>query len=407
MKNWKNLALAALAILTVVFLILFIGANNRAADLEKKYQEVQDGVAGMQKAKDEAEAKAAEGAKLLEAAEKERDTYKESAEQLEKENASLAEQNEAVKEFVQDLAQALGFDIGDTTEAVAETAEELKETAENAVSDAAEAVSDAAGEVKDAAEDVAEAVGEKKDEVKETSEGIVNDAAEAVADSAADVQEAVEETAWPQVMTHDEYAAAAVDDPVVIETYVQATQSWWDGKITVYAQSPDGAYFLYNMKCSEEDAAKLVPGTAIRVKGYKAEWSGEIEVADGAEFEFIEGDPFIAEAEDVTAKLGTEELISCQNELVAFKGMTVEAYDETGAAFAYKNAENKTDDLYFKVSKDGQVYDFCVEFYLCGQDTEVYKAVEALNVGDVIDLEGFLYWYNGANPHITKVTKAE
>ena len=433
MKNWKNLALAALAILTVVFLILFIGANNRAADLEKKYQEVQDGVAGVQKAKDEAEAKAAEGAKLLEAAEKERDSYRESAEQLEKENASLAEQNKEVKEAIQGLAQALGFDFGDTAEAVAETAEEvketaenaasdtaeavagaaeeLKETAENAVNDTAEAIADAAGDAKDtvenAVEDGAEAVAEKADEVKETVEGTVNDAAEAVEEIAEAVQENAEETAGLQVMTHDEYAAAAVDDPVVIETWVQATQSWWDGKITVYAQSPDGAYFLYNMKCSEEDAAKLVPGTAIRVKGYKTEWSGEIEVADGAEFEFIEGDPFIAEAEDVTAKLGTEELISCQNELVAFKGMTVEAYDETGAAFAYKNAENKTDDLYFKVSKDGQVYDFCVEFYLCGQDTEVYKAVEALNVGDVIDLEGFLYWYNGANPHITKVTKAE
>ena len=433
MKNWKNLALAALAILTVVFLILFIGANNRAADLEKKHQEAQDGIAAMQKAKDEAEAKAVDSAKLLEAAEKERDSYKESAEQLEKENTSLAEQNKEVKETIQGLAQALGFDIGDATETVAETAEEVKETAENAASDTAETVADAVGEVKDTIEtavndtaesiaetteevketaenavsDTVEAVAEKTDEMKDAVEGVVNDAAETVEESAEAVQENADEAAGPQVMTHDEYAAAAVDDPVVIETWVQATQSWWDGKITVYAQSPDGAYFLYNMKCSEEDAEKLAPGTAIRVKGYKAEWSGEIEVADGAEFEFIEGDPFIAEAEDVTEKLGTEELISCQNELVAFKGMTVEAYDETGAAFAYKNAENKTDDLYFKVSKDGQVYDFCVEFYLCGQDTEVYKAVEALNVGDVIDLEGFLYWYNGANPHITKVTKAE
>ena len=198
---------------------------------------------------------------------------------------------------------------------------------------------------------------------------------------------------------------AELDSPVYVETYVQATQSWWDGKITVYAQSEDGAYFIYNMACSEEDAAKLVPGAKIAVKGFKAEWSGEIEITD-ATFELLEGDPFIALAEDVTAKLGTDDLISFQNKLVAFKGMTVEAYDDSGAAFAYKNAENKTDDLYFKVSKDGQTYDFCVEFYLCGQDTEVYKAVEALQVGDVIDLEGFLYWYNGANPHIISVTAA-
>lgn len=210
-----------------------------------------------------------------------------------------------------------------------------------------------------------------------------------------------------KVMTHEEYVAAELDTAVTIETYVQATQAWWDGKITVYAQSQDGAYFIYNMTCAEEDAAKLIPGTKIRVKGFKAEWAGEVELAEGATFEIIEGEPFIAEAEDVTAKLGTDELINCQNELVAFKGMTVEAYDETGAAFAYKNAENKTDDLYFKVSKDGVTYEFCVEYYLCNENTDVYKAVENLKVGDVIDLEGFLYWYNGANPHITKVTPAQ
>lgn len=222
----------------------------------------------------------------------------------------------------------------------------------------------------------------------------------------AEEEAAEEETSELELMSYEDYALAEIDAPVYVETYVQATQSWWDDKITVYAQSEDGAYFIYNMACSQEDAEKLVAGTKIAVKGFKSEWSGEVEITD-ATFEFIDGDPFIATAEDVTAKLGTEELINDQNKLVAFKGMTVEAYDDTGAAFAYKNAENKTDDLYFKVSKDGTTYDFCVEFYLCGNDTEVYKAVEALNVGDVIDLEGFLYWYNGANPHITSVTAAQ
>ena len=27
-----------------------------------------------------------------------------------------------------------------------------------------------------------------------------------------------------------------------------------------------------------------------------------------------------------------------------------------------------------------------------------------LKVGDTVDLEGFLYWYEGVNPHITSVT---
>ena len=152
-------------------------------------------------------------------------------------------------------------------------------------------------------------------------------------------------------------------------------------------------------------SAKLVPGAKIKVTGFKSAWSGEVEVTD-ATFEFVDGDTFVAEAEDVTALLGKDELIAHQNKLVSFKGMTVEAYDEAGAAFAYKNDADKTDDLYFKVSKDGVTYDFCVEFYLCGKDTEVYKAVEALKVGDVVDMEGFLYWYNGANPHITSVKAA-
>ena len=209
-----------------------------------------------------------------------------------------------------------------------------------------------------------------------------------------------------ETMTYADYAAAAVDDPVTVECYVQAHQAWWDNQVTVYAADQDGAYFIYNMACSEEDAAKLEPGTLIKVTGFKGEWSGEVEIVD-ATFEFVEGgEAFVAEPVDVTDLLGKDELIDHQNQLVAFKGMTVEAYDESGAAFAYKDPEGKTDDLYFKVSKDGQTYEFCVEFYLCGQDTEVYKAVEALNVGDVIDLEGFLYWYEGANPHITAVTPA-
>ena len=100
-------------------------------------------------------------------------------------------------------------------------------------------------------------------------------------------------------MSHADYVATANDTEVVVETYVQAHQSWWDNKVTVYCQSPDGAYFLYELACSEEDAAKLVPGTKIRVTGYKSEWSGEVEITDGT-FEFVKGDSYIAEPLDVT-----------------------------------------------------------------------------------------------------------
>ena len=147
-----------------------------------------------------------------------------------------------------------------------------------------------------------------------------------------------------------------------------------------------------------------MPGTKIRVSGWKSEWAGEVEIVDGS-FEIIPGS-YVAEALDVTALLGTEALIEMQNRFVSFKGLTIAAYDESGAAFAYKNPDEKTDDLYFKASLDGQTYSFCVEFYLCGKDTAVYKAVEGLKVGDVVDIEAYLYWYNGMNPHVTAIKAA-
>ena len=211
------------------------------------------------------------------------------------------------------------------------------------------------------------------------------------------------------VMSHEEYAAAAVDAKVCVETYVQAKQSWWDNKATVYAQSEDGAYFLYNMSCSEDDYALLTPGTKIKVTGFKSEWAGEVEIAD-ATFEILEGS-FIAEPVDVTALLGTDELAAHMNEYVSFKGMTVEAStdadgNEAAFLYSYDGSGEEGSDLYFKVSLDGKIYTFTVESYLTGADTDVYKAVKALNVGDVIDMEGFLYWYEGANPHIIAVTAA-
>lgn len=212
------------------------------------------------------------------------------------------------------------------------------------------------------------------------------------------------------VMTYAEYKAAALDSKVVIEAYVQAKQSWWEDKATVYTADGDGAYFLYNMACSEADYAKLTAGTKIKVTGFKSAWSGEIEITD-ATFE-IETGSYIAKALDVTALLGKDTIIDHQNEFVSFKGMTVAAStdaDGKEVAYLYKYNGSGTDgdDLYFKVSVNGATYTFTVESYLCDKTTAVYSAVKNLKVGDKIDMEGFLYWYNGVNPHITSVTAAK
>lgn len=230
---------------------------------------------------------------------------------------------------------------------------------------------------------------------------------EAVSSEAAST-EATESAAEVAVMSYADYAAAEVDSPVCVETYVQAKQSWWEDKATLYTQSPDGAYFIYDMAVSQEDYDKMVPGTKLLVTGYKAEWEGEVEIID-ATYEILEGDTFVAEATDVTDQLGTDALVDFQNQFVSFKGMTVEAANDAGDAFLYKwdGSGSDGDDLYFNVSKDGQTYSFTVESYLCDNTTDVYNAVKALNVGDVVDMEGFLYWYQGANPHITSVTAAQ
>lgn len=222
------------------------------------------------------------------------------------------------------------------------------------------------------------------------------------------------DTASGEVMSYDEYMAADLNTEVTIQAYVQAKQAWnaEDETATVYLQDQDGAYFTYGMACSEEDYGKLTEGTCIQVTGYKSEWSGEIEITDGS-FTFVDGaDTFVAEPVDVTEMLGTDEMESYQNQKVSFKGLTVEASTDANgneAAFLYNydGSGADGDDLYFNVSYNGQTYTFTVESDLCDNTTDVYKAVTNLQIGQTIDAEGFLYWYEGVNPHITSVTVVE
>ena len=151
------------------------------------------------------------------------------------------------------------------------------------------------------------------------------------------------------VTTYEQYAALDLDSAVVVETYVQAKQSWWEDKATLYTQDYDGAYFIYNVACSKDDYEKLVPGTKIRVTGYKAEWAGEVEIVDGT-LEILDG-KYIAKPLDVTKMLGTEELINYQNQFVSFKGMTVEdSGDKNAFLYKWNGSGVEGDDLYFNVS---------------------------------------------------------
>ena len=216
------------------------------------------------------------------------------------------------------------------------------------------------------------------------------------------------------VMTHAQYLAAANNDPVEIEAYVQATQSWWDNKIVVYAMDKSfNGYIAYNLSCTEEEAAKLVPGTKINIKGFKTFYKGMPEVAEGATFTVVEGaDTFVAPAEVMTDLLGKQELLNRCGAYGAFQGLTIKAIN-------FKNGE-PGDDIYVDFTLGDATYSFCVERYLTAPDTDVYKAfVDGdVKVGDVVNVYGFVYWYDadvepgvasenaaGINTHITKITK--
>ena len=213
---------------------------------------------------------------------------------------------------------------------------------------------------------------------------------------------AVEETA--AVTNYADFVAADADSPVKIDAYVQAKLSWWDNKASIYAADKDGAYFLYDAACSEADYAKLVPGQKISFQGYKAVWSGEVEVTD-ANFEILEGDSYISKPIDITAMLGSDELESLMNQAISVSDATV-ADKGDGAAFFYNwdnSGEDGNCDLYFDVDVNGGTYTFVVRRYLTAPGSEVYEAVKNLKVGDKVEIEGFLYWYEGPQPHITSI----
>ena len=252
-----------------------------------------------------------------------------------------------------------------------------------------------------------------------TSESTVaEDSSVAEESSAAEDSSASEEseaseaaTGDATVLSYEEYMAAELDTEVTIQAYVQAKQSYYaeQGTATVYLQDQDGGYFAYDMACTQEEYDAMTEGTCIQVSGFKSEWSGEIEIMDGQLDQIVEGDTFVAEPFDATSLLGTDELEQHQNEKVSFTGLTVAPStdadgNEVAFLYNYDGSGTQGDDVYFNVSYNNQTFSFVVESYLCDSESEVYKAVEALEVGQTIDCEGFLYWYEGANPHITSVT---
>ena len=208
-----------------------------------------------------------------------------------------------------------------------------------------------------------------------------------------------------EVTAKDDYAsfmAADVDAEVEVLMYVQAHQAWWEkdgqGVMTLYGMDKDGGYFVYEAKMDKETADSIKEGTLVKVTGVKAEWAVEVEIMD-ATVEVL-GETKTFEATDVTDVVAdSEKLATYMNQKIAMKGLEV-------VEVSVKDSEYDPD-LYITCKLGDTEVNLCVENYLTGPDTEVYMTGKDLTAGTIIDVEGFLYWYEGANPHVTSISVAK
>ncbi|MCR5740941.1 MAG: hypothetical protein K6G38_00550 [Gammaproteobacteria bacterium] len=210
---------------------------------------------------------------------------------------------------------------------------------------------------------------------------------------------------------YEEFLAAQDGATVTIESYIQAkTDKNSYGNVNLYLADSVGAFYVYRMAVTDAQYDQLVVGQRIKITGEKASWSGEVEFAEGkSTFEMLTG-TYVAPAIDLSSKFASQaELMPYQNFFVSFSGLTVEEStksDGTTAAWLYgwDGSRDEGADIYFKVSLNGTSYSFLVESDLCNKDSDVYKAAKTLTVGATVKLEGFLYWYNGPQMHVTAIT---
>ena len=218
-----------------------------------------------------------------------------------------------------------------------------------------------------------------------------------------------------KVMSYAEFAAAADGTDIAIESYIQAfSYAKAYGNASFFLADETGAYYVYRMPCTDDDAAKLTVGTKVRITGQKGSWAGEAEIAEGtAKYEVLEG-TYTATAKEMTDN-SKDALLAAMNQFVSLKDgeIVASSFDSDGdgendteaaVLYKYNNSGEKGDDLYFNVKFGDNTYTFVVETDFCAADSDVYAAVEALEIGAKVDLSGFMYIYNDPQLWVTAVT---
>lgn len=205
-------------------------------------------------------------------------------------------------------------------------------------------------------------------------------------------------------MSYEEFMAAENGDDVIVEGYISARQSWWNGA-TLYLTGAKGeGYFIYGYECTEDEYnSELVVGACLRVYGTKTIYAGEHEImGENVDYEksgIVDNAPKFNEKVLEIESVKTEDLEQYQNCLFT-------ATLKVKGAASFKDDTNKTDDIYFTlVDEAGNTMDCCVEFYLVSAYESVRNVIvsEDFKDGASVTVTGYLYWWNGANPHITSI----
>ena len=210
-----------------------------------------------------------------------------------------------------------------------------------------------------------------------------------------------------KVLSYQEFVGKALNEQVVIRGYVQDKADFYENgeksNTSLYLRDDNGAYYAYRVYLTKEDFDKIQIGSLVEVKGTKSEWNGEVEIAEGCTCKLLEGDKKTYPAVDLSDKLADAK--DYINQLVSIKGMTVVGYGDEGLPFSYTygGGGDRGSDLYLNLAKDGKTYLFVVESSIRNENTDVYNAVEALELGETVDVEGYAYFYNGLQLQLTKV----
>lgn len=227
-----------------------------------------------------------------------------------------------------------------------------------------------------------------------------------------------------EVMSYKEFMACEGGDYVAIEGYIADRQSWWNNSATLYLVDGAGeGYFIYGMTMTEEEFNTVYTiGARLRVYGTKTIYAGEHEIM-GANInysltEVITDAPKMQKhVKDITYSVAAEDLEEIQNAYFTAT-LKVKQYSTTDSnatvaasgAYGYKGDlkdGSPADDLYFILEdRNGNELSCCIESYLTGPSSEVYQAVLSgdFAVGKLVKVTGYMYWYNGANPHIVSIS---